>query len=150
MKKILMAAVLGALAACGGKESPVPPAAQPQAASPAQAGPAMLAAPEEKNLLPDGGWFTWRFAEKPKLGTAIMKVQAFDKSGARVKAYEIIGEYGMPSMRYHDSGPVKFQLNKKDDYLLPVELVMPGEWSVLIRVKSGKEEIYAGQVLFTL
>jgi hypothetical protein len=45
---------------------------------------------------------------------------------------------------------VKFQLNKKGDYLLPVELVMPGEWSVLIRVKSGKEEIYAGQVLFTL
>jgi len=142
--------LLPLLAGCGGQDPQSASGPERATAAPAPAGPALLAAPEEKNQLPDGGWFTWRFAEKPKLGTAIIKVQAFDKSGARVNAYELIGEYGMPSMRYHDSGPVKFQLNKKGDYLLPVELVMPGEWSVLIRVKSGKEEIYAGQVLFTL
>lgn len=152
MKKILFALVLFppllCMAGCGGKDPQQ--AEPPQQRSPAPAGASMLAPSGDRNMLPGGGWFTWRFAEKPKLGTAIIKVQAFDKSGSRVKAYEIIGEYGMPSMRYHDSGPVKFQLNKRDDYLLPVELVMPGEWSVLIRVKSGEEEVYAGQVLFTL
>ncbi len=147
---LLALLVLPLLAGCGGQDPQAPSGREQVAASPAPAGPALLADPGEKNTLPDGGWFTCGFVEKPKLGTAIIKVQVFDKSGARVTTREIIGEYGMPSMRYHDSGPVKFQLNKKGDYLLPVELVMPGEWSVLVRVKSGKEEIYAGQVLFTL
>ncbi|HCC49342.1 MAG TPA: hypothetical protein DEQ38_14700 [Elusimicrobia bacterium] len=109
-----------------------------------------LAPAGRKNPLPDGGWFTWQFAKKPKLGTAIVKVQVFDKAGNRAKPYDIIGESGMPSMPYHDSGPVKFQLNKKGDYLLPVDLVMPGEWQVVIRVRKDKKEIYAGKVLFTI
>ncbi|OGR64851.1 MAG: hypothetical protein A2X31_12015 [Elusimicrobia bacterium GWB2_63_22] len=150
MKKIFLSVILGTLAACGGQDPAANPAPQPQAAAPAVAGPGLLAPAEEKISLPDGGWFTWRFAEKPKLGTAILKVQAFDKSGARVNAYELIGEYGMPSMRYHDSGPVKFQLNKKGDYLLPVNIVMAGEWEVLISVKSDKETLYAGKLLFTI
>ena len=56
----------------------------------------------------------------------------------------------MPSMRYHDSGPVKFQLNRKGDYLLPVNIVMAGEWEVLIRLLDGKAKIYEGKVLFTI
>ena len=146
MRRILAVLLFGTLAACGGQE-PSPPSAP---AGTAQAGPAPLAAPGEKNNLPDGGWFIWNFSEKPKLGTLIVKVSAFDKEGGLVQAYEIIGEYGMPSMPYHDSGPVKFQLNKKGYYLLPVDVVMPGEWSVTIRVKQGKKEHYAGKVLFTV
>lgn len=111
--------------------------------------PAVLAQEGKKNMLPDGGWFTWQFSQKPKLGSLVVKVQAFDKAGARVRNYVIIGESGMPAMRYHDSGPVKFQLNKKGDYLLPVDLVMPGEWQVVIRVKKGRKEIYAGKVVFS-
>jgi hypothetical protein len=108
-------------------------------------------APEgKKNQLPGGGWFTWRFAEKPKLGTAIVKVQLFDKSGARAKDLEFIGESGMPSMPYHDTGPVKFQLSKKGDYLLPVDILMAGEWELIIRVRQEKREIYAAKVVFAL
>ncbi|MDD2804247.1 MAG: hypothetical protein PHV33_01730 [Elusimicrobiales bacterium] len=108
-------------------------------------------APEgKKNPLPGGGWFTWSFAARPKLGTAIIKVQLFDKAGSREKNLEFIGESGMPSMPYHDSGPVKFQLNKKGDYLLPVDLVMAGEWQLTIRVRKEKREIYAAKVLFAL
>lgn len=147
-RSILVALLLSA--ACGAKEASVPPAEEAPPVAPAQAGPAALAGAGEKILLPDGGWFTWQFAEKPKLGTAIVKVQLFDKAGARATPYEVIGEYGMPSMRYHDSGPVKFQLNKRGDYLLPVNIVMAGEWEVLIRVLDGKEELYAGKVLFTI
>jgi hypothetical protein len=117
--------------------------------APTPAGPAALAPEGKKNMLPDGGWFTWQFSQKPKLGALVVKVQVFDKAGARVTPYVIVGESGMPSMRYHDSGPVKFQLNKKGDYLLPVDLVMPGEWQVVIRVKKDKREIYAGKVVFS-
>lgn len=141
MKKILIVAVLAALAACGGKDAPPPPA---------QAAPGVLAAQDERMALPGGGWFAWRFTEKPKLGTPIARVQVFDKDGTQVTAYEVIGEYGMPSMRYHDSGPVKFQLNKKGDYLLPVNIVMAGEWELKIRVMNGKEKLYEGAVLFTI
>ncbi len=102
----------------------------------------------KKNLLPGGGWFTWNFDRKPKLGTLIVKVQAFSKDGKRSVSYEITGECGMPEMRAHDSGPKKFLLNKKGDYLMPADIVMPGEWEVVIRVKKDGKEIYAGKVLF--
>lgn len=154
MKKIVPVvcslAVLAFLAGCAKQESPAPAAQGAAVSGPAQEGPAALAAEGEKNPLPGGGWFTWRFAEKPKLGTPIAKVQVFDKAGARVTSYEVIGEYGMPAMRYHDSGPVKFQLNKKGDYLLPVNIVMTGEWELKIRVMNGKEELYEGAILFTI
>jgi hypothetical protein len=138
--------VLAFLAGCGKQDATT--TASP--AGSAQEVSAALAAEGEKIQLPDGGWFTWRFVEKPKLGTPIAKVQVFDKAGAQVTLYEVIGESGMPSMRYHDSGPVKFQLNKKGDYLLPVNIVMAGEWELKIRVMKGKEKIYEGAILFTV
>lgn len=142
MRKLAFPLLAVLLAACGGKEAPPPPAAQ--------TAPGALAAQDERIPLPDGGWFIWRFAEKPKLGTPIAKVQVFDRAGAQVTLYEVIGEYGMPSMRYHDSGPVKFQLNKKGDYLLPVNIVMAGEWELKIRVMAGKEKLYEGAILFNI
>jgi len=114
------------------------------------AGPADLAPQGEKNMLPGGGWFTWKFSEKPKLGTVIVKVQVFDKDGKQGTPYEITGDSGMPEMPAHDANAVMFQLNKKGDYLMPVSIVMPGEWRVIIRVKTDKTEIYAGKVIFSL
>lgn len=143
------ALLLAVLGGCGGQDSPQAPSGQRPPAA-VQAGPSELAPAGEKNSLPDGGWFTWQFAEKPALGTDIVKVQAFDKTGARAALYEVIGEFGMPSMRDHDSGPVGFQLNRKGDYLLPVNIVMTGEWELTIRVKSSQKEIYAGKVRFTV
>jgi hypothetical protein len=137
------------LSACGKPQE----AAAPEAAAPAIPGAAglpLLPAAGDKAPLPGGGWLSWQFAEKPKIGTIVMKAKVFDASGAQVQPFDLVGEFGMPSMRYHDSGPVAFKLNKKGDYLLPVELVMPGEWEVVLRVKQGKEEIYAGRVLFTI
>ena len=150
---IVLLALLPLLACKNNTERPSAPATSPAAVQPvpaAAAGPAQLAPENKPNPLPGGGWFTWKFSEKPKLGTIIVKVQVFGKDGGRETPYEIIGESGMPSMPYHDSGPVKFQLNKKGDYLLPVDIVMTGEWSVLIRVKQENKEIYAGKVLFSL
>jgi len=121
-----------------------------ETANPAAPGPAQLATEGERNTLPDGSWFTWKFTEKPKLGTIIVKVQTFGKDGTRETLSEVIGEFGMPSMRAHDSGQVKFQTNKKGDYLLPVNIVMVGEWELVIKVRKDKNEVHAARVLFTL
>ena len=154
MKKNIAALILiPALfcAACN-KEAAKPAAEQPAPAAAAapDAGPADLAPQGEKNMLPGGGWFTWKFSEKPKLGTVIVKVQVFDKDGKQGAPYTITGDSGMPEMPAHDANAVKFQLNKKGDYLMPVNIVMTGEWRVIIRVKTDKTEIYAGKVLFSL
>lgn len=146
MKRLVILPLLALLAACGGKE----PSQGLPAAPAAQAGRGLLAAEGEKNMLPDGGWFIWNFSEKPKLGTIVVKARLFDKTGAPVKDCEITGESGMPSMHAHDSGKVGFQLNRKGDYLLPVSIVMPGEWQVTIRLNRNGKEIYAGKVLFSV
>jgi hypothetical protein len=136
------------LAGCGGQDpQPDGSAAQPSAAA---SGPSVLAASGERISLPGGAWFTWEFTEKPKLGTVIVKVKAFMADGSRSTSYAIAGESGMPSMRYHDSGTVDFKLNKRGDYLLPVDVVMPGEWQLTIKVKTGEQEVYEGKVIFNI
>jgi hypothetical protein len=92
-------------------------------------------------------YFKYNFNKKPALGTVILKIQVFDKKDKQVKPFNIFGETGMPSMRgAHDSGLIKFKLNKKDDYLLPVNIVMPGDWDVQIIIKKGDNEIFKGSI----
>lgn len=96
-------------------------------------------------------YFTYKFDKKPTLGTAILKIRLFDAKGNRVTALEIAGASDMPSMRgAHDSGEVPFKLNKKGDYLLPVNIVMPGEWEVKITFLKDKAPIYRGAFRFEI
>lgn len=148
MKYIAVLLLISSFTACS--RQPEPPAAAPRASQAAKPGVLQLSSPGDDNQLPGGGRFIWKFSEKPKLGTIIIKVQVFDKDGRQGTPYEAVGEFGMPSMPYHDSGPVKFQLNKKGDYLLPVNIVMAGEWQLLIRLKNKKDEVYAGSYRFNI
>jgi hypothetical protein len=94
-------------------------------------------------------YFTYRFVQPPKIGTAILRVQLFDKTGQRVTDIQVTGNSGMPSMRgAHDSGEVPFELNKKGDYLLPVHIVMAGEWEVQLRFLKENEVIFLGSFRF--
>jgi hypothetical protein len=55
----------------------------------------------------------------------------------------------MPSMSgAHDSGEVQFKLNRKGDYLLPVDIVMPGQWEIRLVFSSKKEVIFRGSFKF--
>ncbi len=94
-------------------------------------------------------YFTWKFDKKPKLGTAFLKIRLFDKKGKQVKHLDVVGSSDMPSMRgAHDSGDVPFKLNKKGDYLLPVNVVMPGEWEVKLLFLKAKAPLYRGRIVF--
>ena len=94
-------------------------------------------------------YFTYKFDKKPKMGTAILIVQVFEKGGTRVTNLSIVGAYDMPSMRgAHPSGDVPFKLNTKGDYLLPVNVVMPGDWEVLLVFSKEGAVVYRGRISF--
>jgi hypothetical protein len=94
-------------------------------------------------------YFTWEFDKTPKMGTSILIVKLYDKNGKRVSDLAITGQSDMPSMRgAHDSGEVAFKTNKAGDYLLPVNIVMPGGWEVLLTFSRNGIVIFRGRILF--
>jgi len=108
-----------------------------------------LAGPGKKCWIDLDHYFNYRFVEPPKMRTAILKIQLFDKNGQRVTDLNIVGMSDMPSMRgAHESGEVAFKLNKKGDYLLPVNIVMAGEWEVKLHFLKGTDVIYRGSFKF--
>jgi hypothetical protein len=114
-------------------------------------------APEFKDLPKSGkkcwigevNYFVYEFDKTPKMGTVILKIQVFDKDGKQVSDLDITGRSDMPAMRGgHDSGEVAFKLSKKGDYLLPVKVVMPGEWEVRLTFSRNKIGIFRGRLTF--
>jgi len=93
--------------------------------------------------------FTYEFTEKPRMGTAILRVRIFDRDGNQSTAFTVLSRYDMPSMaEAHDSGEQEFKLNKKGDYLLPVNIAMPGEWEVKLTFKRGDSVVFRGAFRF--
>lgn len=104
-----------------------------------------LPKPSEKIPLGADHYFIYGFDKPPKLGTAIMRVEVFTRDGRRDTSFSIRGDADMPSMRgVHSSGNKDFALSAKGVYLLPVRLVMPGDWEIrFIFVKNGKTVLRA-------
>jgi hypothetical protein len=94
-------------------------------------------------------YFTYEFAEKPKMGTAILRVRIIDQDGNQTTAFSVLGRSDMPAMAGgHDSGEQEFKLNKRGDYLLPVNIVMPGEWEVKLTFRRGDIAVFRGVFRF--
>lgn len=109
----------------------------------------MLGGTGTKNKINDDLYFTYDFDKKPAMGMLIVIIQVYDKKGGKVTSLAVTGASGMPSMGgAHDSGDMSFRLNKKGKYLLPVNVVMPGDWEVKIRFKKGNTIIYSGKIRF--
>ena len=105
----------------------------------------------QKTWIGDEYYFVYEFDKKPQMGTIIMKVQIFSKDGKQDTSLEITGSADMPSMKgAHSSGEQLFKMNKKGDYLLPVNVVMPGEWEVVLNFLKDKIPIYTGSVRFNV
>ncbi|MBF0204179.1 MAG: FixH family protein [Desulfamplus sp.] len=96
-------------------------------------------------------YFEYSFDKTPQLGTVILKIQVFDRDGNKETSLKIAGDAGMPTMRgHHDTGMVEFQKNQKGDYLLPVNIVMPGEWDIRIIFSKDDKPIYKGSINFSV
>lgn len=102
-----------------------------------------------KNKLDDDHYFVWEFDKAPKMGTAILKIKIFTNDSRQISDFIISGRADMPSMRgHHDSGEVLFKLSAKNDYLLPVNIVMPGRWEIVLVFKRGEKVIRSCRILF--
>lgn len=130
--------------------SPRPAAAEDRAEA-ARPELAEMPAPGEKVPLPDGRYLVYGFVTKPKLGSVIMKVQLFTGDGQRDTSLEVTADAGMPSMRgAHETGDRPFQRSRKGDYLLPIPIVMPGDWEVRFTVRKDGRVIYWGRYGFAV
>ncbi len=108
-----------------------------------------LSGPGKKCPLDDDFYFIYEFTAKPRMGMTILRVQVFDQSGNQSAAFNVLGRFDMPSMAgAHDSGYQEFKLNKKNDYLLPVNIVMPGEWEVKLTFRRGESTVFRGAFRF--
>jgi len=99
-----------------------------------------MPAPGKKVPIGSDYCLIYGFDKKPKPGTLIIKVEIFTKDGKKDTSLEVKADTGMPSMKgAHETGDRPFKLSKKGDYLLPIDIVMPGDWKVrLTLLKEGK------------
>ena len=105
----------------------------------------------QKHWIGEDYYFVYNFDKRPQMGTIIMKIQVFTKEGKQDTSLEITGDTDMPSMKgAHGTGNQLFKMNKKGDYLLPVNVVMPGEWEVVLNFLKDKKPIYTGSVRFNV
>jgi hypothetical protein len=106
----------------------------------------------DKKFQVEGYTVSYRFVKRPQIGTIILRVQVFNADKKQVKPFLVSGEYGMPSMKgAHDSGVQQFKTNVKGDYLLPVSLVMRGEWEVKMVISDKeKKPVYCGAFKFSI
>ncbi|MFA5857897.1 MAG: hypothetical protein WC955_02410 [Elusimicrobiota bacterium] len=107
--------------------------------------------PGEKVQITGGDYFQYDFDKNPALGMVIVKINVFDSNGKNNNEYTITGISGMPSMKgAHDSQEIEFKQNTKGDYLLPVNVVMPGKWEVKIKFLKNQDEIYSDTIRFNV
>jgi hypothetical protein len=127
------------------------PGSLPAAPAPGAKPPATLPKPGQKVPLDKDHYFTYGFTQQPKLGNAIMRVEIFTLDGQRDRSFTVRGDADMPSMRgAHSSGPKPFALSAKGAYLLPVQLVMPGDWEIAFTFEKNGATVLRGVYLFDL
>ncbi len=103
----------------------------------------------EKCRIGEVNYFVYEFDKSLKTGTVILKVRIFNRDGEPVSDLGLTGRSDMPSMRgSHDSGDVSFKLSQQGDYLLPINITMPGDWEVLLTFSRNKIVIFRGRIIF--
>ncbi len=105
--------------------------------------------PGKKVSIGSDHYLIYGFDKKPKLGTLIMKVEIFTKEGKKDTSFEVKADAGMPSMKgAHETGERLFKLSKKGDYLLPIDIVMPGDWEIRLTLLKEGKVIFRGSYQF--
>jgi hypothetical protein len=94
-------------------------------------------------------YLIYGFDKKPKLGTVIIKVEVFTTQGKKDTSLEVMADAGMPSMKgAHDSGDRPLKLSNKGDYLVPINIVMPGDWEIRLTFTKNGQVIFRGSYQF--
>ena len=80
-----------------------------------------------------------------------MRVELFTAAGQRDRSFVLKGDADMPSMRgVHSTGFRNFVISAKGVYLMPVELVMPGDWEFRLTIEKDGKTLFRGAYLFDI
>jgi hypothetical protein len=110
-----------------------------------------MAEPGAKVPIGSGCYLIYGFDKRPKLGTVIMKVDIFKGDGEKDTSFQVKGDSGMPSMRgAHETGDRAFQLSRKGSYLLPIDIVMPGDWEIRLTILKDGKVFFRGRYDFDI
>jgi hypothetical protein len=110
-----------------------------------------LPKPGEKVPLGADHYFIYGFNKPPKMGAAIMKVEIFTQAGKQDTSFTVKGDLDMPSMRgAHSTGEKKFTLSKNGAYLLPSNIVMPGDWEFRFTFEKNGKTVFRGAYPFDI
>jgi YtkA-like protein len=146
MKRLLLGALLAFIPAVA-----TPPFVDAATSSAAKVVYQPLSKPGEKVTIDANYHFTYGFDKPPKIGVAIMRVEVFTRDGKRHTSFVVKGDADMPSMRgAHSTGDKDFSLSAKGVYLLPVRLVMPGDWEIRITFEKDGKALFRGAYLFDI
>jgi hypothetical protein len=75
-----------------------------------------------------------------------MKVEIFSTEGRKDTSFGVKANADMPSMRgAHSSGDRSFAVSRRGDYVLPISIVMPGDWEIKLTVTKDGKIIYRGR-----
>jgi hypothetical protein len=140
---LLVAALGSAQTVCECRSPGVPPsgsgAAQPEFRD--------LPGPGQKCWIGEVYYFVYRFVETPKTGPATLKIDLFDKSGARISDLDVAGRTVMPSLPgTYDSGPLAAGIDQGGAYSLPVTIAMPGSWEIRLTFSRNKIVLFRGRL----
>jgi hypothetical protein len=107
--------------------------------------------PGRKVLIGNDYYFIYGFDKKPQMGTVILKVELYTMDGKKDVTLEVKGDAGMPDMKgAHDTGDRLFKLSQKGVYLLPVDIVMPGDWQIKLTFLKDRKVIFRGNYKFSI
>jgi hypothetical protein len=107
--------------------------------------------PGKKVPIGDGSYLIYGFDKPLKMGTVIMKVEVFTAAGKRDTSPEVKVDADMPSMRgAHGTGDRALKLSNKGDYLLPISIVMPGDWEIKLTVLKSGKVLFRGRYNFNV
>ena len=111
----------------------------------------ILPKPGKKVPLGPNHYFVFGFEKQPKIGRVIMKVEVFTQDGQRDTSFVVKGDMDMPSMRgAHSTGEKKFVLSAKGAYLMPSQIVMPGDWEFRLTIEKDGKTLFRGAYLFDI
>jgi hypothetical protein len=107
--------------------------------------------PGKKVPFGNGYYLIYGFDKRPKMGMVIMKVEVYTAEGKKDTTFEMKADAGMPSMSgAHETGDKALTLSNKGDYLLPINIVMPGDWEIRLTVSKEGKVIFRGRYNFNV
>lgn len=102
----------------------------------------VIAKPKAVHWLDSNYYLTYTWNKNPKIGNHILLVSVYNKNKKVVKDIQVTANAYMPSMKgSHDTGDKNMLLNRKQQYAIPVNFMMLGDWEIELKFSKGSSNL---------